>query len=315
MTDKTENVGNNSKDASLHSSFKQNQGAWVVSGYVLTNAVSSGAFLLLFVGLFLNHVLEQPFMTVRPSAIYTGTIISLLFLFLTAILLIRDIADFSKFFKGLLNPSNGSRFVFGAYAIISFGILISLFAVSIWFKWKPSSIILIYLTAFAALLVSISTTYLLDQNKNDFHWNKFSLTLHMLSHSFMAGGAAYSIADAFFRIGTTWGFYVDMVLHIAIVSNISVSILEFILTRKNESQMHLVREITTGNFKYLFWGGNILLGNIIPFIIIFFSNKPILQTLAGLFILIGIWIMDKIWIGAPQYVKTKYQTKEVINNG
>lgn len=290
------------KPISLQSSFKKYIPDWEISGYAVTNSISSGAFLLLFVGLFLNHILKQPFMTVRPSAIYTGTIISLLFLVITAILISRDIEDFSKFWKGLLNPIKGSRFVFGAYTILIFGILVTFFAITIWFKWKAASIILIYFTAVAAFLVSLSTTYLIDQRKNVNQWNMFILKLHVLVHSFMAGGAAYSIADAFFRIGNTWGFYVDMVLHTAIICNILVHAIEIAFTRGQDDQGRLVSEITTGEFKHLFWIGNVFIGNLLPFILIYFSDIPIVQTIAGIFIIVGIWIRDRIWITAPKYL-------------
>jgi hypothetical protein len=302
------------KSESLKSAFKVYLRDWELSGYIVTNAISSGAFLLLFVGLFLNHILEQPFMTVRPSAIYSGTIISLLFLVVTAILLVRDIVDYPKFFRGLIHPKQGSKFVFGAYAILIYGVLMSGFAISISFKIKALSIFLIYITALSALVVSLSTTYLLQQRKLPLKWNNFTLSMHMLTHSFMAGGAAYSITDAFFHIGTTWGFYVDMVLHIAIISNIIINLIEFVFTWKNNHQSDLVQEIISGKFKKLFWIGNVFIGNIIPFILIYFSDLPILQTLAGIFIISGIWIFDRIWIAAPAFVSHKYNSLNVINN-
>ena len=298
------------KSYSLSSLFKIRVEDRKLSGYLISNAISSGSFLLLFIGLFLNHILEQPFMTVRPSAIYTGTIISLTFLFITALLLVRDIEDYRVFFRNLIRPKKNSTFVMGAYAITLYGVLMTLFAISIWNKWKSTSTVLIYFTAISALTVSLYTAYLLNQNKK--HWNGFALSMHTLTHSFMAGGAAYSIADAFFRIGSTWGYYVDIVLHIAIISNFLVNILELILIRKMRSHRHLVHGIIYGEFKWPFWIGNVLIGNLIPFILIFFSDLPVLQTLAGVGILIGIFILDRIWITAPTYLLSKNQT--LINN-
>lgn len=281
------------------------QEGWKISGYVLTNAISSGSFMLLFIGLFLNQILEQPFMTVRPSAIYTGTIISLAFLAITGILLFRDIHNYETFFKRLIHPSRKTPIVMGTYAITLFGILTTLFAISIANDWQDTSKVLIYFTALSAFSVSLYTTYLLGHNKQKHHWNSFALSIHMLVHSIMAGGAAYSIADAIFRIGSTWGFYVDFVLQIGIISNALVSIIEFFLTRENSKQTDLVHEIISGKFKKMFWIGNILIGNIIPFLLIYFTNSPAIQTLAGLCILMGIYIIDKIWIDAPNYVNSK----------
>ncbi len=286
---------------------------WKTSGYVLTNAVSSGAFMLLFIGLFLNHILEQPFMSVRPSAIYTGAIISLVFLTITGFLLAKDIKDYPSFLRRLLNPTHKTPFVNGAYAITIFGILTLLFAISISYNWRVLSIIFIYLTAFSAFSVSLYTSYLLGHHKKKHHWNSFALSVHMLGHSLMAGGAAYSIVDAFYHIGTTWGFYVDMVLQVVILINLVVNVLEFMLTWQNSHQSDLVKEIISGKFSTLFWLGNVLIGNVIPFLIIFFTDLPLLQTVAGLGIIIGIYIIDKIWIDAPKYVNARDRLS-VINN-
>ncbi len=261
--------------------------------------------MLLFIGLFLNHILEQPFMSVRPSAIYTGTLISLFFLIVTSLLLARDIKDYATFLKRLLNPSRNTPFVMGAYVITLFGIFTTFFAISIAYHWRILSLIFIYLTGFSAFCVSLYTSYLFGRNKRKHHWNRLALSLHMLVHSIMAGGAAYSIVDAIFRIGSTWGFYVDVVLHIGILLNAIINTIEFFLTRKNSHQSDLVKEIVTGKFKNMFWIGNVLIGNVIPFILIYFTNIPIIQTLAGLCILIGIYIIDKIWIDAPNFVNSK----------
>ncbi|MFT4754735.1 MAG: hypothetical protein ACI85Q_002296 [Salibacteraceae bacterium] len=297
---------------SLKSSLRSYVKEWQICGYVITNAISSGAFLVLFTGLFLNHFLEQPFMSVRPSAIYSATCISLVFLIFTALLLSTDIKNYKRYIYGLSHPDKGSRFVMGTYSILIFGILVTLLALVVWYKNETLSILLIYTTAAAAILLSLSTAHLvLGKSKKNESWNLLGLSLHMLVHSFMAGGAAFSIANAFFTVGSTWVFFVDMILHTAITFNLFTHILAGVLNN-NSYQKRLVKEMISGDFKSLYWVGNILLGNVLPFVLIFFSDIPILQTIAGILILMGIFITDKIWIATPKIIKVK--KIEVINN-
>ena len=104
-----------------------------------------------------------------------------------------------------------------------------------------------------------------------------------------------------------------MVLQVVILINLVVNVLEFMLTWQNSHQSDLVKEIISGKFSTLFWLGNVLIGNVIPFLIIFFTDLPLLQTVAGLGIIIGIYIIDKIWIDAPKYVNARDRLS-VINN-
>jgi hypothetical protein len=102
-----------------------------------------------------------------------------------------------------------------------------------------------------------------------------------------------------------------MILHTAITFNLFTHILAGVLNN-NSYQKRLVKEMISGDFKSLYWVGNILLGNVLPFVLIFFSDIPILQTIAGILILMGIFITDKIWIATPKIIKVK--KIEVINN-
>ena len=60
--------------------------------------------------------------------------------------------------------------------------------------------------------------------------------------------------------------------------------------------------ITKGLFQSEFWGGVILAGSILPFLILLLSSAPLMLAIAGALVLIGIWYSIRIWVMAPQMI-------------
>ena len=62
--------------------------------------------------------------------------------------------------------------------------------------------------------------------------------------------------------------------------------------------------ITKGRYRSLFWGGAIFFGNLVPLAILFIPGlaTPMLAV-AGLIVLAGIYLTEKIWVEAPQRVQ------------
>jgi len=61
--------------------------------------------------------------------------------------------------------------------------------------------------------------------------------------------------------------------------------------------------ITKGQYSKLFYGGVILLGNIIPVVLLMISvGNPILMAAAGALVLLGIYFTEHIWVEAPQRI-------------
>jgi hypothetical protein len=53
----------------------------------------------------------------------------------------------------------------------------------------------------------------------------------------------------------------------------------------------------------MFWWGCIVLGNILPLILMIMSDgNSMVVALAGLVVLIGIYITEQIWVEAPQRI-------------
>jgi hypothetical protein len=59
--------------------------------------------------------------------------------------------------------------------------------------------------------------------------------------------------------------------------------------------------ITRGRFSYQFWLGMVLVGNLLPLLFLMTGQAGSL-ALAGLLILIGLYIGERIWVKAPQMI-------------
>jgi len=55
-------------------------------------------------------------------------------------------------------------------------------------------------------------------------------------------------------------------------------------------------------YKNTFWLGTVLLGNLVPLVLIRVTDSPLALGLAGVLILVGMYITEKIWVEAPQRI-------------
>jgi hypothetical protein len=59
--------------------------------------------------------------------------------------------------------------------------------------------------------------------------------------------------------------------------------------------------ITRGQFSYQFWLAMVLAGNLVPLLLLL-TGQAGSAALAGLLILIGIFVGERIWVKAPQMI-------------
>ena len=269
---------------------------WEVSGYVLTKAISAGVFLIAFLALAFN------FSTISTDNVYVTAGAGLLFLTLTGVLLIMDLDQPKRFLYVLLRPQWKSWLVRGGYSISIYGLLLTLFAVAWYFELKTLSLIVLWLGAFAAVMVAVYTAFLFAQAKGRDFWQSPTLALHMLIHSFMAGAALFSISNLVLGSTVDWSNLLRNVLYISIGLNLFILLIELTITHPTDDAKRVSHEITGGRYKNLFWTGTVLVGNIIPLVLLFVGGAS-LMALAGFLILIGIYFTEKIWIEAPQRIQ------------
>lgn len=267
---------------------------WEVSAYVTTKAVAAGAFLIPFIAILLGYELSA------TTKLWSAGI-SLVFLSLTGLFLVMDLDRPDRFLNVLLRPQWNSWLVKGGYTITIFGLLVTIWGAMTYFEIETGETVLLWITAFFAVMLAIYTAFLFAQAKGRDFWQSPSLALHMLVHSVMAGAAIFALV--LLVSGTEdWMSILGMVMIIALSVNLFTMITELTMTHPSTSAHSVVKMITKGRYKNLFWFGVVAVGNVLPLALLVLMPSAMTLTLAAVFILLGIYATEKIWVEAPQRV-------------
>ena len=270
---------------------------WEVSAYVTTKAIAAGAFLVPFIAMVFG------WSEVNSTAQWFGLGLGLFFLALTGLFLVMDLDRPDRFLNVLLRPHWGSWLVKGGYSITAYGGLLTILAVATWFGWSTIILPVQWITAIVAIVVAVYTAFLFAQAKGRDFWQSPTLAIHMLVHSFMAGTAAFALINLFVESSTDWTSFLKYVLFASIGLNLFTILIEMMTTHPTQDAKRTVEMILQGRYRNLFWFGAIGFGNILPVVLLVAaSGNPVLLALAGVFVLIGIYITEHIWVEAPQRI-------------
>ena len=267
---------------------------WEVSAYVFTKAIAAGAFLIPFIVFLLGGEISN-----NDKLISAG--ISLVGLALTGLFLVMDLDRPDRFLNVLFRPQWRSWLVKGGYTITIFGLLVTIWAANTWFDLGIPETPLLWVTAVFAVLLAIYTAFLFAQAKGRDFWQSPSLALHMLVHSVMAGVAVYILFSAFSG-NQGWMSVLKVTLITALLVNLFTMITELTVTHPSTSAHTVVKMITKGRYKTLFWFGALLIGNLIPLGLLLLATSSTMLIVASVLVLIGIYVTEKIWVEAPQRI-------------
>ena len=271
---------------------------WEVTAYVMTKAISAGAFLIPFIAILLGYEISD-------ATKLWSVGISLVFLSLTGLFLVMDLDRPDRFLYVLLRPQWNSWLVKGGYIITIFGLLATIWGVATYFNlfenFAIGETILLWVTAFFAVMLAVYTAFLFAQAKGRDFWQSPSLALHMLVHSVMAGSAIFALV-LLVTGNENWMSILGMTMIIALAVNLFTIITELTITHPSTSAHTVVEMIIKGRYKNLFWIGALFIGNVLPLALLLFIPSAITLTVAAVLILIGIYITEKIWVEAPQRI-------------
>jgi len=267
---------------------------WEVSAYVTTKAIAAGAFLIPLLAIVLGYEISS-----TTKLLSVG--ISLVFLGLTGLFLVMDLDRPDRFLNVLLRPQWNSWLVKGGYTISIFGLLMTIWGVATFFEWNIPENLLLGLTAFFGIVLAIYTAFLFAQAKGRDFWQSPTLPLHMLVHSVLAGAAVFSILAVVLE-PEGWMESLGTIISISLLVNLLTLVSELTITHPTKAAKKVVTMILKGQYQGLFWFGTVVIGNIVPLVLIQFFPGALTLAGAGVLIIIGIYITEKIWVEAPQRI-------------
>src|SRR5687767_3376634 len=266
---------------------------WEVSAYIWTKAIAAGAFLLPIIGGF--------FMQIPPPVKLVGAIIAFIFLALTGILLIMDLGRPDRFLYVLLRPQWRSWLTRGAYIITVYGGLLTAWLLASYFGFTAALNFIEPIAIVFALLSAVYTAFLFAQAKGRDFWQSPMLGVHMIIHSLMAGLAVFLIASVWLRVSVEFVMILTFVTFVSLVVHLITLAIEMTTTHATDDAHAVAKMITSGQFSRPFWLGMILVGNVLPMVLLL-TGSQFGFALAGVLILVGLYIGERIWVKAPQLV-------------
>ncbi len=276
---------------------------WEVSAYVFTKAISTGAFLVPLIGMFVLDRLKVTTGFLEPIGMFfVGGIIALVFLGLTTAFLVKDLDQPKRFLYVILRPQWKSWLVRGGYALSIFGGSMTLLFVSTMLGWDALSPIFLVLAVVSAVVTAVYTAYLFAQAKGRDFWQSPVLALHMLVHSLLAGGAIFAVLAIFDLPSEGWMAYLRWLMALGIGINLLILFVELTTTHMTQEAKMTAAMITKGRYSRLFWWGTVIMGNLVPLVLLLTGIEYGIQ-IAGLLALIGIYFTEKIWVEAPQQIQ------------
>lgn len=268
---------------------------WEVSAYVWTKAIATGAFLVPFIAIIFNLT------EVSSNVQWLSLVLGLFFLIATTVLLVKDLDQAQRFIYVLLRPQWKSWLVKGGYALTIYGALLTLAAAAKFFNWPNVEIFANWTAAAFAVIAAIYTAFLFAQAKGRDFWQSPVLPLHMLVHAFMAGAAILAVCASFMTAPENWIAFLRMTLYVSILTNLVILTVE-LLTPHSTADAKAVKEmIVAGRFGKTFWYGALLCGNALPLVLLAFGGS-LLPAIAGILVLLGIYLIEHIWVRAPQLI-------------
>jgi formate-dependent nitrite reductase membrane component NrfD len=266
---------------------------WEVAAYVWTKAIAAGAFMVPVLGGF--------FMEVPYQLKQIGAWVAMIFLAITGILLIKDLGRPDRFLYVLLRPQWRSWLTRGAYIITSYGGLLTAWIVANYTAQEAWLSVIEPVGIVFALLAAVYTAFLFAQAKGRDFWQSPMLGLHMILHSIMAGLAIFLIVGLFKEMHSGLSLVLFFFTTGLLIIHLITLAIELTTTHATEDAHAVTKMIVRGRFSYQFWLGMILIGNLVPLLLLWTGQTGSL-AMAGILILMGILIGDRIWVKAPQLV-------------
>ncbi|MFV0387418.1 MAG: 4Fe-4S dicluster domain-containing protein [Pyrinomonadaceae bacterium] len=267
---------------------------WEVSAYILTKAISAGAFLV--------PILGGMFVEVPTIIKQIGAIVSIIFLAITGILLILDLGRPDRFLYVLLRPQLKSWLSRGAYIITIYGALLTAWLLASFLNMPRLQLFIEPPAILFAALAAVYTAFLFAQAKGRDFWQSPMLGLHMLLHSLMSGLAVFLVSTFFFVLDPVLLSALISCTVIVIVLHLVSLLFEMAMTHSTEDAHRVVEYITLGEYSAQFWFGMIFVGNVLPGAILILTQDFVALAVSGMLILIGLGFAQIIWVRAPQEI-------------
>jgi Fe-S-cluster-containing dehydrogenase component/formate-dependent nitrite reductase membrane component NrfD len=266
--------------------------------YLLFKAISTGAMLVAALLWWLG--MDGPLVT------FAAPVLSIVFVTLTAVVLIIDLERPERFYYILTRSNFRSWMVWGAYFLTGHGALSLGWLAAGWFGMPAVLDALLVPVVIVSILATSYTGFLFAQGLGRDLWQGPSAAVDLIAQSVAAGSASLLIAALLVRTDPGTIAFLGSTLAASVVAHLVILLFEHVFapspTRHHELATHT---ILRGAYSRLFWGVAILGGGVLPVVMLVALGatfSPAMTAVAALLALAGGAAWEYIWVEAGQSV-------------
>ena len=265
--------------------------------YLLTKGIATGTML---VSLLLPFVYGDRF----PLTMIVGPVISLVFLAITAVLLVADLERPERFYYILLRPNWRSWLVWGAYFLTVQGLLTTLWIAAAWFGAGRLLAWLLWPIVVCSVLTTGYTGFLFAQGLARDLWQGPQATIDLFAQAIVEGAAVLLLASLIPGVSDPrFTRLLGITLIVSMLAHVALIVFENLLAPSGTRHHQLaIDAIRRGAFARLFWGGAICVATASVVVAALFSQLPGGFGIAAVLALAGSFAWEYIWVEAGQSV-------------
>jgi Fe-S-cluster-containing dehydrogenase component len=271
-----------------------------VAAYLWTKSVAAGALLLPAAGLLLGNSGEGLLGRV------VAPLVTLVFLALTAGLLVVDLKRAERFHYILLRPNWRSWLVWGAWILLAYGVVAALWLLA-GLAHQAGFLRLLSLPA-GVLAVGAAgySAFLFGQAEGRDFWQSPLLLPHLLVAAVVAGAAV--LIPLGLAIGTGGSGAessgldrLRLALGAGLVAHAALLGAELFSTHASVDSAQAARLITRGgSWRGRFWGAAVVAGILLPLVLVLTGAAG--AGIAAILALAGLWVYEDLWVRAGQSI-------------
>ncbi len=267
---------------------------WKVATYLWTKSIAAGV-------LFLSALaVAGGWARGGPLTGIAAPVLALVFLALTTALLVFDLKRPGRFHYILLKPNWRSWLVWGAWILMAFGAVASLWLIGGLTGSPALHRLLAWPAAFLAAAAAGYSAFLFGQAEGRDFWQSPLLLWHFLVGAALAGAASLILAALALGSGPEVIRPLGKILAVALAAEGLVLLAELFGSHPNQDVACAARLLTQGELRSRFWGGVVAAGIVLPLVLLLAGAAG--APLASLLALAGLWLYETLWVRAGQSI-------------
>jgi Fe-S-cluster-containing dehydrogenase component/formate-dependent nitrite reductase membrane component NrfD len=266
--------------------------------YLLFKAIATGALMTAALLWWMGYR--------EPTISRAAASLSVLFITLTAVVLVIDLERPERFYYILTRSNWRSWMVWGTYFLTAHGVVSALWLLAGWFHWTSMIDWLVVPAFIVSLLATAYTGFLFAQGLGRDLWQGPAAAIDLVAQSSAAGSATLLLVTALF--GPSDGVIpavLGRILAASLFAHVAILAFENLLAPSPTRHHELaVETITRGAYARLFWGAAILGGGVLPLILLLSLgvSSTIVAGAAAVLALVGSAAWEFVWVEAGQSV-------------